>query len=49
MKLLNTTHIRQNILTGTQVLVSPHRAHRPWQEKEEEVTELPKIAYDKDC
>jgi len=45
----NHPHRRLNILTGEWVLVSPHRAKRPWQGQ----TETPKKAmlqkYDEDC
>lgn len=43
------SHKRQNILTGQWVLVSPHRAKRPWQGQEEkaEITKGP--SYDENC
>jgi len=42
-------HRRYNALTGQWVLVSPHRAKRPWQGAQEvlSVTQLP--AHDPDC
>ena len=47
--LFEKTHIRTNILTGEQVLVSPHRTKRPWQGKVE-AQEIPNtIAYDASC
>jgi UDPglucose--hexose-1-phosphate uridylyltransferase len=43
------THLRKNILTGEWVMVSPHRAKRPWQGQSEKMPndELP--AYDEKC
>ena len=32
------SHKRLNILTGEWVLVSPHRAKRPWQGQKEEIS-----------
>ena len=32
------SHKRFNILTGEWVLVSPHRAKRPWQGQKEEIS-----------
>ncbi len=43
------SHKRYNILTGEWVLVSPHRAKRPWQGKEEVIVEKEKIIYDSNC
>lgn len=43
------THKRYNILTGEWVLVSPHRAKRPWQGQEERVTENKRPNYDSNC
>lgn len=43
------SHKRYNILTGEWVLVSPHRAKRPWQGKEETIIEKEKIIYDSNC
>ena len=47
---LNTEpHRRKNILTNEWVLVSPHRAKRPWQGQEEEVVPMSDITYDPKC
>ncbi len=46
---LEYTHIRRNILTGAQVLVSPHRTQRPWQGNQEKKALVKKIAYDPEC
>ena len=43
------SHKRFNILTGEWVLVSPHRAKRPWQGQNEEVLEGDKVSYDQHC
>lgn len=43
------THKRFNILTGEWVLVSPHRAKRPWQGQEESVDEVERPSHDKKC
>lgn len=42
-------HIRLNILTNEWVLVSPHRAKRPWQGQVEEPFHPADIRYDPDC
>ncbi len=42
-------HRRLNILTGEWVLVSPHRAKRPWQGKTEEAAIAQRPSYDPDC
>jgi UDPglucose--hexose-1-phosphate uridylyltransferase len=42
-------HRRLNILTGEWVLVSPHRAERPWQGKVEHLGEDQRKSYDPDC
>ncbi len=43
------SHKRFNILTGEWVLVSPHRAKRPWQGQNEEVNNEQRESYDQDC
>ena len=43
------SHKRFNILTGEWVLVSPHRAKRPWQGQNEEISRENRPAYDKEC
>lgn len=45
----NHSHRRLNILTGEWIQVSPHRAKRPWQGKEEETPSEQKPEYDQDC
>lgn len=47
--LQDNSHKRFNILTGEWVLVSPHRAKRPWDGQEEESTEVLRPSYDQDC
>lgn len=47
--LQNYSHKRFNILTGEWVLVSPHRAKRPWQGQSEAVTNEVRPAYDEAC
>jgi UDPglucose--hexose-1-phosphate uridylyltransferase len=42
-------HTRLNILTGEQILVSPHRTKRPWQGKVEELSPDNRPAYDPKC
>lgn len=42
-------HRRYNPLTDQWVLVSPHRAKRPWQGQQEKVTEEEKPSYDPHC
>ncbi len=42
-------HRRYNPLTDEWVLVSPHRAKRPWQGQVEKLDEQEKLAYDKEC
>lgn len=43
------SHKRLNILTGEWVLVSPHRAKRPWQGQNEEISKEKKPFYDESC
>ncbi|RLD28849.1 MAG: galactose-1-phosphate uridylyltransferase [Bacteroidetes bacterium] len=45
----NYSHKRYNILTGEWVLVSPHRAKRPWQGQQEEVVLSERQRYDENC
>ncbi|MFL6468668.1 MAG: UDP-glucose--hexose-1-phosphate uridylyltransferase [Pyrinomonadaceae bacterium] len=40
---------RLNPLTGEWVIVSPHRAKRPWQGQVEETSRLPEVRYDPTC
>ena len=43
------SHKRYNILTGEWVLVSPHRAKRPWQGQNEAVNDEKRSTYDESC
>ncbi|AUC21976.1 galactose-1-phosphate uridylyltransferase [Polaribacter sejongensis] len=43
------SHKRFNILTGEWVLVSPHRAKRPWQGQNEEVNNEKRPTHDESC
>lgn len=43
------SHKRLNILTGEWVLVSPHRAKRPWQGQNEAVNNEKRPSYDEKC
>ncbi|ARV16191.1 UDP-glucose--hexose-1-phosphate uridylyltransferase [Polaribacter sp. SA4-12] len=43
------SHKRFNILTGEWVLVSPHRAKRPWQGQNEEVNNEKRASHDESC
>lgn len=42
-------HRRRNALTGRWVLVSPHRAKRPWQGAQEVLDDAPRPAHDAAC
>jgi len=48
-KLQDYSHKRYNILTGEWVLVSPHRAKRPWEGQEEIVVNEKRPAHDDSC
>ncbi|WP_027136999.1 UDP-glucose--hexose-1-phosphate uridylyltransferase [Gaetbulibacter saemankumensis] len=43
------SHKRFNILTGEWILVSPHRAKRPWQGQNEAVSNEKRPTYDESC
>jgi UDPglucose--hexose-1-phosphate uridylyltransferase len=43
------SHRRRNALSGEWVLVSPHRAKRPWQGGQEPAVSRPYVAHDPDC
>ena len=43
------SHKRFNILTGEWVLVSPHRANRPWQGQNEEISNEKHPTHDPNC
>ncbi|WP_372937269.1 UDP-glucose--hexose-1-phosphate uridylyltransferase [Seonamhaeicola sp.] len=43
------SHKRYNILTGEWVLVSPHRAKRPWQGQNEDISNKKRPTYDENC
>ena len=49
LDLQNQSHKRYNILTGEWVLVSPHRAKRPWQGQEELIAVNKRPTYDEHC
>jgi UDPglucose--hexose-1-phosphate uridylyltransferase len=43
------SHTRKNILTGDWILVSPHRMKRPWQGKEEVLSNDDRLSYEPTC
>jgi UDPglucose--hexose-1-phosphate uridylyltransferase len=45
----DNSHKRYNILTGEWVLVSPHRAKRPWQGQEEVISNEKRPSHNKSC
>ena len=47
--LIEEPHRRYNILTGEWILVSPHRAKRPWQGKVEKIIEQQRKQFDETC
>lgn len=47
--LQNLSHKRYNVLTDEWVLVSPHRAKRPWQGQEEDYQSTSRLSYDEKC
>ncbi len=49
MDLQEYPHKRYNILTGEWVMVSPHRAKRPWQGQQEEKPSENRPTHDPDC
>ncbi|CAM3600194.1 UDP-glucose--hexose-1-phosphate uridylyltransferase [Parendozoicomonas haliclonae] len=42
-------HRRQNLLNGDWILVSPHRAKRPWQGAQEKPVQPEKVTHDPEC
>jgi UDPglucose--hexose-1-phosphate uridylyltransferase len=49
LPLHDSSHRRLNVLTGEWVLISPHRAQRPWQGQVERAQEQREPAYDPSC
>ncbi len=46
---IDLPHRRRNLLTGEWLLVSPHRAQRPWQGKEDSPVPQSRARHDSDC
>lgn len=49
MSLADLPHRRRNLLTGEWLLVSPHRAKRPWQGEAAPPVFAPALSHDPDC
>jgi len=49
MPLFEHQHRRLNVLTGEWILVSPHRAQRPWLGQQEKITAAKLPPYDPSC
>src|SRR5271166_3859596 len=49
LKLTEDPHRRLNVLTNEWMLVSPHRATRPWQGEVAPLQTAPEPSYDPDC
>ena len=47
--ILESSHIRKNMLTGEEVLVTPHRNKRPWQGKLETISAEKRLLLDPNC
>ena len=46
---LKYSHVRTNMLTGEEVLVSPHRTNRPWKGQEESISTEKRPSHDENC